>query len=105
MGDLVENFFTAYRGAGEFVSLDEGLSIMSRHAKELTYDAVVLFLDELVLWLASHTADPAFINREGQKVAELVEAQSVDRPIPIVSFIARQRDVRELIGENAPGAQ
>lgn len=105
VGDLVENFFTAYRGAGEFVSLDEGLSIMSRHAKELGYDAVVLFLDELVLWLASHAADPAFINREGQKVAKLVEAQSADRPIPIVSFIARQRDVRELIGENAPGAQ
>ena len=105
VGDLVENFFTAYRGAGEFVSLDEGLSIMSRHAKELGYDAVVLFLDELVLWLASHAADPAFINREGQKVAKLVEAQSADRPIPIVSFVARQRDLRQLIGENAPGAQ
>lgn len=30
-----------------FVSLDDGLSIMSKHARNLGYDAVVLFLDEL----------------------------------------------------------
>ena len=54
---------------------------------------MILFLDELVLWLASHAADIAFVNREGQKVAKLVEAMTADRPIPIVSFIARQRDL------------
>ena len=27
---------------------------MSRHAQALGYDAVILFLDELILWLASH---------------------------------------------------
>ena len=64
------------------------------------YDAVILFLDELVLWLASHAADIAFVNREGQKVAKLVEAMTADRPIPIVSFIARQRDLRT--GGGAP---
>jgi hypothetical protein len=61
VGDLITQFFSAYRtlaGSGEsFVSLDDGLSIMSRHAKALGYDAVILFLDELVLWLASHAAD------------------------------------------------
>ena len=58
VGDLISQFFSAYRtlaGSGEsFVSLDDGLSIMSRHARDLGYDAVILFLDELVLWLASH---------------------------------------------------
>jgi len=105
VGDLVANIFTSIRGAGEFVPLDGGLAIISRHARDLGYDAVVLFLDELVLWLASHAADPAFLSREGQKVAKLVEAQSADRPVPIISFIARQRDLSQLIGENIPGAQ
>ena len=47
----------AATGSEGFVSLDEGLSIMSKHAQALGYDAVVLFLDELILWLASHAAD------------------------------------------------
>ena len=109
VGDLIDAFFSAARtvdaAEGErFVPLDEGLSVMSRHARALGYDALILFLDELVLWLASHAADPAFVNREGQKVAKLVEAMQSDRPIPIVSFIARQRDLRELVGEHLPGA-
>lgn len=53
-------------------------------------------LDELVLWLASHAADLAFVNREGQKLAKLVEAQFAGRPIPLISFVARQRDMRDL---------
>ena len=104
VGDLVDAFFQAARdlavtGSEGFVALDEGLSIMSMHAQALGYDAVVLFLDELILWLASHAGDLSFINREGQKVAKLVEAMTADRPIPIISFIARQRDLRELVGE------
>ncbi|MCK7500334.1 MAG: hypothetical protein MZW92_66110 [Comamonadaceae bacterium] len=51
-----------------------GLSIMSRHAQALGYDAVILFLDELVLWLASHAADVSFVSREGTKLVKLVEA-------------------------------
>lgn len=107
VGDLITQFFSAYRalaGSGEsFVSLDNGLSIMSRHAKALGYDAVILFLDELVLWLASHAADVNFVSREGTKLVKLVEATNADRPIPLVSFVARQRDLRELVGENLAG--
>ena len=108
VGDLITRFFTAYRslaGSGEsFVSLDDGLSIMSRHAKALGYDAVVLFLDEMVLWLASHAADPSFMSREGVKLVKLVESSNADRPVPLVSFVARQRDLRDLVGENLAGA-
>jgi hypothetical protein len=110
VGDLVDAFFQSARdlavtGNEGFVALDEGLSIMSKHAQALGYEAVVLFLDELILWLASHAGDLSFINREGQKVAKLVEAMTADRPIPIISFIARQRDLRELVGEHLPGAE
>lgn len=108
VGDLITRFFSAYRalaGSGEaFVSLDDGLSIMTRHAQALGYDAVILFLDELVLWLASHAADVGFVSREGTKLVKLVEATNADRPIPLISFVARQRDLRDLVGENLAGA-
>ena len=105
VGDLVRVFFPHARETGEFVDLDLGLSIISRHAQALGYDAVILFLDELILWLAGYAADPAFVTRQGQLVSKLVEAQNADRPVPLVSFIARQRDLRELVGENMLGNQ
>lgn len=108
VGDLINTFFTAYRGrAGtqeSFVSFDEGLAIMSSHAASLGYDGVILFLDELVLWLASHAADVNFVSREGTKLVKLVEATHLQRPVPLISFIARQRDLRELVGDSLPGA-
>lgn len=105
VGDLVAHVFPAMRGTSEFVDIDRGLSIISQHARQLGYDGVILFLDELILWLASHAADSNFIAQEGQKLAKLVESQNADRPTPIVSFIARQRDLRELVGENMLGVQ
>lgn len=108
VGDLINTYFKAYRGrAGSqesFVSFDEGLGIMSAHAAGLGYDGVVLFLDELVLWLASHASDVSFVSREGTKLVKLVEATHLQRPVPLISFIARQRDLRELVGESLPGA-
>ena len=68
--------------------------------RDLGYDGLILFLDELILWLASQAADLKFVHQEGQKLAKLVEAQSPDRPVPIVSFVARQRDLSELIGDS-----
>lgn len=105
VSDLVEQFFSAAKGIAEFVNIDEGLSIISRHAKSLGYDALILFLDELILWLASHAANPAFVSDEGPKLAKLVESQTADRPIPIISFVARQRDLKELIGDHITGAE
>ena len=107
---LIGKFFGSYdtqAGAhGEaFLSLDTGLSVLSKHAASLGYDGLILFLDELVLWLASHATELKFVHREGQKLAKLVEAQTPDRPIPIISFVARQRDLSELIGDSVPGAE
>ena len=105
ISDLIRQFFQAYANvANDFVSLDDGLSIMSKHAKALGYDAVILFLDELILWLATRAADPAFVSNEGAKLSKLVEAANADRPIPLVSFVARQRDLRELVGDTLAGS-
>ncbi|HEY8665871.1 MAG TPA: hypothetical protein VIL86_04355, partial [Tepidisphaeraceae bacterium] len=110
VGDLIGAFFRSYHNvaAGQdeaYLDLDKGLAVISQHAQALGYDALILFLDELILWLASHAADLSFIHHETQKLVKLVEAQNVNRPIPIVSFVARQRDLRKLIGDTVPGAQ
>ncbi|MHB8973729.1 MAG: hypothetical protein ACYC3X_26100 [Pirellulaceae bacterium] len=110
VGDLIGAFFRSYHNvaAGQdeaYLDLDKGLAVISQHAQSLGYDALILFLDELILWLASHAADLSFIHRETQKLVKLVEAQNANRPIPLVSFVARQRDLRKLIGDTVPGAQ
>ena len=105
VSDLVETHFPAMRSTSEFVSIDDGLSIMSAHAKALGFDALILFLDELILWLASHAANVDFVSREAQKLPKLVESQNANRPIPIISFVARQRDLRELVGQHVAGAE
>ena len=103
--DLVRTFFTSWTAQqGRFVDLDTGLGVMSRHAESLGFDAIVLYLDELVLWLAGNSSDLPFVGREVQKMVKLKEAQDADRAIPIVSFIARQRDLSQFLGEQAQGA-
>jgi len=43
VGDLVENFYTyAKEWRSEFVDLDTGLSVISKHAKSLGYDGLIL---------------------------------------------------------------
>ncbi|MGA3540992.1 BREX-2 system ATPase PglY [Micromonosporaceae bacterium DT194] len=98
-------FFTNAREDAEaFISLDRGLTEISRHAKELGYDGLVLFLDELILWLANSIGDQRFVSREIQKITNFVEGGDTRRPIPLISFIARQRDLRDLVGEEVTGA-
>ncbi len=109
VGDLVQAFFQSVTESAKtddqgFVDFDEGLLIMTEHAKALGYDAVILFLDELILWLASRISDEKFIAKNIQKVVKLVEA-SEPRALPIASFIARQRDLREFVGDQYTGAQ
>ncbi|GLZ51340.1 hypothetical protein [Actinomycetospora sp. NBRC 106378] len=110
ISDVVPVFFPNYTrtvqgSANAFVTLDAGLAAISRHAKALGFDGVVLFLDELVLWLAGRIGNDDFVRREAEKVAKLVESSDANRPIPIVSLIARQRDLRELIGQHGTGAE
>ncbi|UNS98184.1 phage resistance protein [Streptomyces tubbatahanensis] len=87
-----------------FISLDAGLAVIAEHAKSLGYDALILFMDELILWLANRIHDQKFVSREADKITNFVEGADSRRAIPVVSFIARQRDLRELIGEEVSGA-
>jgi hypothetical protein len=109
VSDLVGTFYTSMADVanseeGGYVDFDEGLRIMTEHAKALGYDSIILFLDELILWLASHMSDQKFIANNIQKVVKLVEA-SEQRALPIASFIARQRDLREFVGDQYTGSE
>lgn len=107
VGDLVGSLFRSFADlanteSGGYLEFDEGLRVLTRHAKALGYDAVILFLDELILWLASRLSDRNFINSEIQKVVKLVET-GIPRELPLISFIARQRDLREFVGDQYSG--
>jgi hypothetical protein len=103
--DLVRAFFASWTSQrSRFIDLDAGLGVVSRHARGLGYHGVVLYLDELILWLAGNSSDLPFVGREIQKLVKLKEAQDADRVIPIVSFIARQRDLSDFLGDQAQGA-
>lgn len=90
--------------AEAFIPLENGLSVISRHARDLGYDGLILFLDELILWLQAHMADQEFVNTQVSKLVKLIESGDADRALPIVSFISRQRDLSKLVGEDVTGA-
>ncbi|MEU2827302.1 hypothetical protein ABZ667_01320 [Streptomyces lavendulae] len=90
--------------ADAYVSLDDGLSEISKHARSIGYDGVVLFLDELILWLQARMRDRTWVNEEIQKLVKLIESGNADRPVPIVSFISRQRDLSQLVGKDILGS-
>ncbi|MEV8326040.1 DUF6079 family protein [Kitasatospora sp. NPDC056731] len=91
--------------ANAFIPLEDGLSVISRHAKSLGYDGIVLFLDELVLWLQARMSDQDFVKTEVGKLVKIIESGVADRPVPIVSFVSRQRNLSQLVGEDVTGAE
>jgi hypothetical protein len=95
----------AHANKGGYVSFEDGLAAISVHAQSLGFDGVILFLDELILWFLSRLGDTVWVSEEASKLSKLVEATSATRPVPIVSIIARQRDLRELVGDSVPGAE
>ena len=102
---LVATHFRSFRRSGEWLEISAGLRSMTEHARGLGYDGVVLFLDELVLWLAQHLSDTHFIQDEASKVAKLVETEMAALPVPLISFVARQRDLKEFLAGNTVGAE
>ncbi len=103
---LVRGYFGAFVEQADYLDLDRGLVAITEHAKTLGYDATVLFLDELVLWLAFSVRDAEFFARESQKITKFVESSGTTRPIPLVSFVSRQMDLRKWFADaGASGAE
>jgi hypothetical protein len=102
---LTSTFFTGAVQSAEYLDFDSGLAVITRHAKSLGYDAMVFFLDELILWLSTKIADHTFVQTEGAKLNKLVESSDATRPLPIVSFVARQRNLEEFLGPQVGGTE
>lgn len=110
VGDLVKNIFPAFKGIAHgkdeaYVDLETGMGVLSRHAQDLGYDALLLFLDELILWLSTNSGNLDFVQKEANKLVKLVDSKKAACPIPIISFVARQRDLRDLIGDRVSGIE
>ena len=103
---LVNAYFPSFTRQAAYVDLETGLDAIAEHAQGLGYAAVVLFLDELVLWLAFAVQDRSFFARESQKLTKLVESGLGRRAIPLVSFVARQLDLSRWFADaGASGAE
>lgn len=102
---LTATLFTSFARAGEYLDLDTGLQVITRHAKSLGYDVMVLFLDEMILWLSTRISDHTFVNTEGAKLNKLVESSDAARPLPIVAFVARQRNLEDFLGPQVGGTE
>lgn len=101
---LVKTHFPAFtQQASAFLPFEQGMLAMTRHVKDLGYDGIVLFLDELILWLATKASNREALNNEIGKFAKLVEGQAAEQAVPIVTFAAQQRDVREMVGDHLAG--
>ena len=103
--ELIKHYFSGFEATGTWLDMSEGLHAMTQHAKGLGYDGIVLFLDELVLWLSGHLRDSTFISVETSKVAKLVETGGGSLALPLISFVARQRNLKDFLGGGAAGAE
>ncbi len=102
---LAKSWFQHALGGRAFVDMDAGLAEIARHANTLGYSGIVLFLDELILWLSHRATEHAWLHAQVQKMVKLVEAQEASRDVPIVSFLARQRDLSEMVGTDYAGLE
>ena len=103
--DLVAAYFSSSVRAGEWLPMKEALQSLTEHAKSLGYQGLVFLIDEIVLWLGQHLADQSWVQNEIEKVVQLAENAAANLPIPITSFLARQRDLRDFLGSHVAGAQ
>jgi hypothetical protein len=100
---LTVSFFTGAVRSGQYLDIDTGLAVITRHAQQLGYSGIVLFLDEFILWLSTMITETDRVNTEGAKLNKLVESSDAARPIPIISFVAQQRLLTEFFGDQVAG--
>ncbi|WP_164983783.1 hypothetical protein [Cellulomonas endophytica] len=102
---LMATYFTGYARSGDWLEISTGLGAMTEHARSLGYDGLVLFLDELVLWLSQRLSNAEFVNTEVSKISKLVETEQANLAVPLISFIARQRELKDFLGDRYTGAE
>ncbi|MBI4699818.1 MAG: hypothetical protein HY744_01405 [Deltaproteobacteria bacterium] len=79
--------------AGLNPSFAEGLQTLARHAEGQGFGGVLLLVDELLLWLGEKQAHE--FRQAINQLNTVVEHSDGQRAVPIVCFVARQRNIRE----------
>ncbi|MGX5681697.1 hypothetical protein [Schumannella luteola] len=105
VADLRDAYFQAAVRASEWLPMKDGLRALTGHAKSLGYQGLVFLIDEVVLWLGQHLGDQSWVQGEIEKVVQLGENAAANLPIPITSFLARQRALSDFLGSHVAGAQ
>src|SRR5690606_8271686 len=105
ISDLIAAYFPAYERSGEWLSMKDGLRALTEHAQTLGYEGLVFLIDEVVLWLGQHLGDQNWVQGQIEKVVQLGENAAAGLPIPIASFLARQRALSDFLGRQSVGAQ
>ena len=109
VGDLITQYFSAYRSAGRQRRVVRLARRWPRH-HEPPRQGAGLRRGHPVPGRADPLARQPRRRRRISSAArarswsKLVEATNADRPVPLISFVARQRDLRDLVGENLAGA-
>ncbi len=97
------DLFAGQVAQSDFVELGPGLKALASHLQGLGYEGVVLFLDELVLWLSSLREDKDRLTEQATRVSTLVEHGDFQPSIPFLTFAARQRNLSDMVGNFAVG--
>lgn len=105
VADLRDAYFQAAVRASEWLPMKDGLRALTGHAKALGYQGLVFLIDEVVLWLGQHLGEQSWVQGEIEKVVQLGENAAANLPIPITSFLARQRALSDFLGTHVAGAQ
>jgi len=105
VADLRDAYFQAAIRSSEWLPMKDGLRALTGHAKSLGYQGLVFLIDEVVLWLGQHLGDQSWVQNEIEKVVQLGENAAANLPIPITSFLARQRALSDFLGTHVAGAQ
>lgn len=105
VADLTAVYFPGYGRSGEWLPMKDGLHALATHAKMLGYQGLVFLIDEVVLWLGQHLGDQNWVQGEIEKVVQVGENAAAGLPIPITSFLARQRALSDFLGGHMAGAQ
>lgn len=105
VADLRDAYFASAVRASEWLPMKDGLRALTAHAKSLDFQGIVFLIDEVVLWLGQHLGNQDWVQGEIEKIVQVGENAAANLPIPITSFLARQRALSDFLGNHVAGAQ
>ena len=101
---LVENYYSSYTRQAGYVDLETGLAAIAGTPRA---SATTRWCSSWTSWSCgwrTPSGTSEFFRREAQKLTKFVESSAGPRVIPLVSFVARQLDLRKWFAESGSTA-